>query len=103
MNTVYRPIDDVPTTLEQARGRSAVMARRAGHRIGCWRSAGILWSFHDTQGPEEHAICTVCGASAVAKAGHRPAGSAVTPSCGYTQLMRRLEAGAHACGDVDCR
>ena len=90
MNTIYRLIHNIPTTLEQARSQAEAQTRRAGHTIGSWGTAGVLWSFYDTPGREEHTTCTTCGASAVAKADHRPAGSAVTLSCGYTQLMRRL-------------
>ena len=86
----YAHREDPPGTLEQARRQAEARARRAGHDVGGWGRAGVLWSFYDSPGPEEHATCTVCGASAVAKAGHRTAGSAVTLSCGYTLLMRRL-------------
>jgi len=83
-------LHNTPTTAEQARRQAEAKSRVAGHTIGSWRPASVLCSFYDTPGPEEHAICTTCGASAVAKAGHRPAGSAVNLCCSYTQLMRRL-------------
>jgi hypothetical protein len=90
MDPRYVPGEEIPGTLEQARLRGEETARRGGHDLGRWVQAGILWSFYDSPGPEEHATCTTCGASAVAKAHHRTAGSAITLSCGYTLLMRRL-------------
>lgn len=83
-------LHNIPTTPEQARRLAEARSRAAGHTLGSWRRASVLCSFYDTPGPEEHATCTTCGASAVAKADHRPAGSAVDLSCIYTQLMRRL-------------
>lgn len=93
MEPAYQPVCNLPSTLEQARGKAERKARIAAHAIGSWRPAGVLWSFYDTPGPEEHAVCARCGARAVAKANHPPAGSAVTLSCSYVQLMRRLARG----------
>jgi hypothetical protein len=79
-----------PTTAKEARDQAARMAGRLGHVLGPWTIAGVLWCFHDTPRPEEQATCTTCGAGAVAKPYHALAGSALTLSCSYVHLMRRL-------------
>jgi len=79
-----------PITFGAARDLAGRRAALAGHVLGAWVPAGILWSLHETRGAEQQATCARRGASAVAKPGHAAAGSAVTLSCAYVQLMRRL-------------
>jgi hypothetical protein len=79
-----------PTTAREARDLAELKATRLGHVLGPWTFAGVLWCFYDTPRPEEQAMCMNCGAGAVAKPDHPLAGSAVTLSCSYVHLMRRL-------------
>ena len=79
-----------PATFAAARGLAERRATLVEHALGAWAPAGVLCRFYETPGPEHHATCVRCGASAVAKPDHAAAGSAVTLSCAYVQLMRRL-------------
>ena len=79
-----------PATFGAARGLAERRATLVGHALSAWTPAGVLCRFYETPGPEHQATCVRCGAGAVAKPNHAAAGSAVTLSCAYVQLMRRL-------------
>ena len=83
-----------PATFAAARALAERRATLVGHALSAWTPAAVLCRFHETPGPEHQATCVRCGASAVAKPNHASSGSAVTLSCAYVQLMRRLGQGA---------